>query len=93
MKSASKHLVAETGAITDVNPVLLKMLGYSLEVFIQRRLWEVSAFQDIEASREAFKALQVDEYIRYEPYIVPRNGFNNNNSHLHLKKLDPSSPK
>ncbi|MGE5463429.1 MAG: diguanylate cyclase [Syntrophothermus sp.] len=59
-------LDAQTGAITDVNPFLIKMLGYSREEFIQKKLWEVGAFQDIEASREAFKALQVDEYIRYE---------------------------
>jgi PAS domain S-box-containing protein len=59
-------LDAQTGAITDVNPFLIKMLGYSREEFIERKLWEVGAFQDIEASREAFKALQVDEYIRYE---------------------------
>ncbi|MGE5378079.1 MAG: GGDEF domain-containing protein [Bacteroidota bacterium] len=59
-------LDAQTGAITDVNPFLIKMLGYSREEFIQRKLWEVGAFQDIEASREAFKALQVHEYIRYE---------------------------
>ena len=59
-------LDARTGAITDVNPFLIKMLGYSREEFIQKKLWEVGAFQDIEASREAFKALQMDEYIRYE---------------------------
>src|SRR5512138_3790343 len=59
-------LDAVTGAITDVNPFLIKMLGYSREEFIQKKLWEVGAFKDIEASREAFKALQMDEYIRYE---------------------------
>jgi len=59
-------LDAQTGAITDVNPFLIKMLGYSREEFIQRKLWEVGAFQDVEASREAFKALQMHEYIRYE---------------------------
>ena len=59
-------LDAQTGAITDVNPFLIKMLGYSREEFVQRKLWEVGAFQDIEASREAFKALQMNEFIRYE---------------------------
>ena len=59
-------LDAQTGAITDVNPFLTKMLGYSREEFVQRKLWEVGAFKDIEASREAFKALQMNEYIRYE---------------------------
>jgi diguanylate cyclase (GGDEF)-like protein/PAS domain S-box-containing protein len=59
-------LDAETGAITDVNPFLIKMLGYSREEFIQRKLWEVGAFQDVKASQEAFEALQKNEYIRYD---------------------------
>jgi diguanylate cyclase (GGDEF)-like protein/PAS domain S-box-containing protein len=59
-------LDAETGMITDVNPFLIKMLGYSREEFIQKKLWEVGAFKDMEASQEAFEALQKNEYIRYE---------------------------
>ena len=59
-------LDAETGMITDVNPFLVKLLGYTREEFIAKRLWEVGAFKDIEASQKAFKALQKNEYIRYE---------------------------
>ena len=59
-------LDAETGAITDVNPFLIKLLGYSREEFIETKLWDVGAFRDIEASREAFEILQKNEYIRYE---------------------------
>jgi len=59
-------LDAETGMITDVNPFLVKLLGYTREEFVEKRLWEVGAFKDIEASQEAFKALQRNEYIRYE---------------------------
>src|SRR3989337_1300107 len=59
-------LDAETGAITDVNPFLINVLGYSREEFIKKKLWEVGAFKDIEASQEAFEALQDNEYIRYE---------------------------
>jgi diguanylate cyclase (GGDEF)-like protein/PAS domain S-box-containing protein len=59
-------LDAETGSITDVNPFLIKMLGYSREEFIKKRLWEVGAFKDIKASKDAFKALQKNEYIRYK---------------------------
>jgi PAS domain-containing protein len=65
-------LDAQTGTITDVNPFLINMLGYSREEFIQKKLWEVGAFQDVKASNEAFKALQMDEYIRYED--LPRPG-------------------
>jgi len=68
-------LDAATGAITDVNPFLIKMLGYSREEFIQKKLWEVGAFRDIEASQEAFEALQKNEYIRYEDLpLKAKNG-------------------
>jgi len=59
-------LDARTGMITDVNPFLIRMLGYSREEFIEKKLWEVGAFRDIKASQEAFEALQDNEYIRYE---------------------------
>lgn len=59
-------LDAETGMITDVNPFLIKLLGYSREEFVKRKLWEVGAFKDIEASQKAFEALQKNEYVRYE---------------------------
>ena len=59
-------LDAETGTITDVNPFLIKLLGYSREEFMQKKLWEVGAFRDVEASQQAFESLQKNEYIRYE---------------------------
>ena len=59
-------LDAATGMIEDVNPYLIKMLGYSREEFVEKKLWEVGAFKDIEASQDAFEALQENEYIRYE---------------------------
>jgi PAS domain S-box-containing protein/putative nucleotidyltransferase with HDIG domain len=59
-------LDAGTGLIEDVNPYLVEMLGYSRAEFIKKKLWEVGAFKDIEASKEAFQALQENEYIRYD---------------------------
>jgi len=59
-------LDAKTGMIEDVNPFLVKMLGYSREEFVEKKLWEVGAFKDIKASKEAFEALQDSEYIRYD---------------------------
>ena len=59
-------LDAETGMIDDVNPYLIKMLGYSHAEFIKKKLWEVGAFKDIDASQVAFETLQENEYIRYE---------------------------
>lgn len=59
-------LDAGTGAITDVNPFLINMLGYSREELVEKKLWEVGAFTDLDASRNAFEALQKNGYIRYE---------------------------
>ena len=59
-------LDAKTGAITDVNPFLIDLLGYSRDEFVDKKLWEVGAFKDIKASKEAFGALQNNKYIRYE---------------------------
>jgi diguanylate cyclase (GGDEF)-like protein/PAS domain S-box-containing protein len=59
-------LDAKTGAIKDVNPFLEKLLGYTEDEFISKKLWEVGAFKDIKASKTAFLALQKNEYIRYK---------------------------
>jgi two-component system cell cycle sensor histidine kinase/response regulator CckA len=59
-------LDGNTGLITDVNPFLTNMLGYSHEEFLGKKLWEIGPFKDFEASRTAFDELQKREYIRYE---------------------------
>jgi PAS domain S-box-containing protein len=58
-------LDAETGQITDVNPFLVEMLGYSHKYFLGKRLWEIGAFKDIKASKAAFLELQSKGYVRY----------------------------
>lgn len=57
---------AETGQIRDVNPFLLDLLGFSREEYLGKKLWEVAAFQDSEASKSAFLELQQRGYIRYD---------------------------
>lgn len=59
-------LDANTGCITDVNPFLVKMLGYSHAEFLGKRLWEIGPFKDIAADQAAFIELQSKGYIRYE---------------------------
>lgn len=59
-------LDADTGKITDVNPFLTDMLGYSKDEFLGKKLWEIGPFKDIEISKVAFQELQRREYIRYE---------------------------
>jgi two-component system, cell cycle sensor histidine kinase and response regulator CckA len=59
-------LDAKTGAITDANPFLVELLGYSHAEFLEMALWDIGLFKDIEASKEAFRELQAKQYIRYE---------------------------
>ncbi len=59
-------LDAKTGQITDVNPFLVNLLGYSHAEFIGTRLWEIGPFKDIKECKLAFVELQEKEYIRYE---------------------------
>jgi len=59
-------LDAETGHITEANPYLIDLLGYSHRELVGKKLWEIGPFKDIEASRSAFRELQQREYIHYE---------------------------
>ena len=59
-------LNGESGKISDVNPFLLNLLKYTKDELVGKNLWEIGAFKDITASKEAFAALQKKEYVRYE---------------------------
>jgi len=59
-------LDADTGEIFDINPFLVELLGYPHEALLGKRLWEIGAFRDIEASKVAFLELQSKGYVRYE---------------------------
>ena len=59
-------LDAKTGMIKDVNPFLVDMLGYSKIEFIEKYIWDLSAFKDIVANKNNFLELQKNEYIRYD---------------------------
>lgn len=59
-------LDAETGQITEANPFIIDLLGYSREELLRKKLWEIGAFKDIQASKSAFGELQREEYVHYE---------------------------
>ena len=59
-------LDADTGKVVDVNPFLLHLLGYSYDAICGQHIWELGVFKDIAASKDAFKTLQNNEYIRYD---------------------------
>jgi PAS domain S-box-containing protein len=59
-------LDALTGEITDANPFIKKMLGYSQDELVGKELWQIGFFKDIEASQNAFRELKERGYIRYD---------------------------
>lgn len=59
-------LDGQTGAITDANPFLTDMLGYSKEELLGKKLWEIGFIKDLAASHQAFETLQEKGFVRYE---------------------------
>ena len=59
-------LNSKTGQITDVNPFLERLLGYSKGEFLHKKLWEVGPFKNTKASKDAFQTLQKEGILRYE---------------------------
>ena len=55
-----------TREITDANPFMSELLGYSREELLGKELWEIGLLKDEEASRAAFRELQEKQFIRYE---------------------------
>jgi PAS domain S-box-containing protein len=56
----------ETRRITDANPFMTELLGYSHKELLGRELWEIGLLKDEQASRAAFAELQKKHFIRYE---------------------------
>ena len=73
-------LDAVDGRIIDVNQYLIDMLGYSKEEFLDRNIWNISAFKSIDYSKQLFKELQEKEYVRY--LDLPLETFNGTLIHV-----------
>ena len=63
-------LDVETGKIMDVNPFLIKMLGYPQEQFIDNAIWEIGFFKDIIANPDKFLELKQKKYVRYDDILI-----------------------
>jgi PAS domain S-box-containing protein len=59
-------LDGENGTIIDANKFILDMLGYPLEYFVGRHLWELGFLQDKSFAMTAFTKLKTEGFIRYE---------------------------
>ena len=55
-----------SGRITDVNPFLVKLLGFSHAEMVGRTVGELSPFRDIVSNQAMLERLQTDGYVRYE---------------------------
>src|SRR5580693_7401905 len=59
-------LDVDTGRITDVNPFLFNLLGFSRDEMVGKTVGELSPFKDIESNKVMLERLQKDGYVRYE---------------------------
>jgi PAS domain S-box-containing protein len=59
-------LDVDTGRITDVNPFLTRLLGFSHEEMVGQTVGELSPFKDIVSNQAMLERLQKDGYVRYE---------------------------
>ncbi len=64
----------ETGRITDANPFMSELLGYTHAHFLDKELWEIGLFSDKAANETAVRELQQDGYIRYEHLPLETTG-------------------
>jgi PAS domain S-box-containing protein len=59
-------LEADTGRVSDVNPFLVKLLGFSREEMVGKTVGELSPFRDVLSNKAMLRRLQTDGYVRYE---------------------------
>jgi len=59
-------LEVDTGRITDVNPFLTELLGFSHDEMGGKTVGELSPFKDIESNQAMLERLQEHGYVRYE---------------------------
>jgi PAS domain S-box-containing protein len=56
----------DTRQITDANPFIAQLLGYTREEMIGKELFEIGLLKDEEASQVAFRELREKQFIRYD---------------------------
>jgi PAS domain S-box-containing protein len=56
----------KSGMIIDANRYILDMLGYTLDYFVGKQLWELGFIRDKSFAKKAFDELKKNTYIRYE---------------------------
>jgi PAS domain S-box-containing protein len=59
-------LDADTGRISDANPFLVELMGFSRSEMVGKTIGEISPFKDILSNQTMLERLQKDGYVRYE---------------------------
>ncbi len=59
-------LDARTGRITDANPFMSELLGYSHDELRDKELWQIGLFKDAEANRAVYRLLHDRGHVRYD---------------------------
>jgi len=59
-------LDVDSGRVTDVNPFLTGLLGYSRAEMLGKTVGELSPFKDVVSNQAMLERLQTDGYVRYE---------------------------
>ena len=59
-------LDVETGRITDANPFIVNLLGFSYAEVVGKTVGELSPFRDIECNQAMLERLQLHGYVRYD---------------------------
>jgi PAS domain S-box-containing protein len=59
-------LDADTGRINDVNPFLIRLLGFSHSEMIGKTVGELSPLKNMESNQTMLERLQQNDYVRYE---------------------------
>ena len=72
-------LEVETGRITDVNPFLVKLLGFSREEMVGQTVGELSPFKDIVSNQAMLQRLKNTS--GFTPVII------NMNQHVNLREF------
>jgi len=67
-------LDAETGMIVDVNPFLIKLLGFTHLAFTGKTIWDIGFLKDIVGNKDKFRELQENSYVRYENLPLETSG-------------------
>jgi PAS domain S-box-containing protein len=58
-----------TSKIMEANPFVSELLGYGREELVGKELWEIGLMKDPQTSREFFRVLRTNHFVRYEDLL------------------------